>query len=65
MGKSKLLLAILLLVLGLILCAFSVVVTFAVIQIVRSIGQAWVFPLHGDVEETLANMVLSAVWVLC
>jgi len=47
MRKSQLLLAVLLLFLGLVLCAFSVIVVFAVIQVVRSSGQVWVFPPTG------------------
>ena len=55
MEKSRVLLAILLLVLGLILCAFSAIVVFAVIQVVRNIGQAWVLPPFGDVVATRAS----------
>lgn len=43
MEKSRLLLVILLLVLGLLLCAFSAIVAFAIVQVMQSIGQAGVF----------------------
>ena len=58
MEKSRVLLAILLLFLGLILCAFSVIVIFAVIQVVRSIGQAWVFPPYGGLAATCASVTI-------
>lgn len=62
MRKSQVLLAILLLFLGLILCAFSMIVIFAVIQVVRSIGQVRVFPLTGDVADTSPGIALLAAW---
>ena len=62
MRKSQVLLAVLLLFLGLILCAFSVIVVFAVIQVVRSTGQVWVFPLSGGAPETHAGIALMAAW---
>ena len=62
MRKSQVLLAALLFFLGLILCAFSVIVVFAVIQVVRSIGHVWAFPLTAGVAETYVGMALLAAW---
>lgn len=62
MRKSQVLLAVLLLFLGLILCAFSVIVVFAVIQVVRSIGQVWLGPLTAGAAETHAGIALLAAW---
>lgn len=60
--ESQLLLAVLLLFLGLILCAFSIIVIGAVIQVLRSTGQAWMFPLIGGPAETHVTIVLLAAW---
>lgn len=62
MRKSQVLLAVLLLFLGLILCAFSMVVIFAVIQVVRSIGQVRVFSLTGGTADAPAGIALLAAW---
>ncbi len=64
MNKSRVLLAILLLILGLILCAFSAIVVFAVIQVVRSIGQVWVLPLHDHVAATYMGVAFHKAWPL-
>lgn len=60
MQKSQVLLALLLLFLGLILCAFSLIVSAAVIQVLRSIGQTWMLPLTDGLAETHASMALLA-----
>jgi len=62
MRKSQVLLAVLLLLLGLTLCAFSMVVAFAVIQVIRSIGEVWVSPLRGGAAEIHAAIAFLAAW---
>lgn len=62
MRKSQVLLAVLLLFLGLILCAFSMVVAAAIFQVVRSIGQTWILLPTGGAVETHAVVAILAAW---